>query len=338
MGEAGSTAGSVIPALSRERTGFLLSRTFRFGALASCLCVLSPATLAAVQTAPSVTDDLGRFLQLSAPPVRIVSLVPAITELLYALGEGDRLVGRSVWDDQPEQVLDIPSVGDALRADAERVLARNPDLVILYAGSDNARSVAQFERLGVPAMAIRIDDFSDLRRNTLRLGDLLDRNKRALELWDAIDGELDAVGAATAGLDHPDVYYDIAWPPAITVGSGSYLDTLIAIAGGKNVFHDLGSPSPQVSLEAIVARSPQIILLPGGVTGVSIVPGQRPGWDAVAAVREGSVRTVDAGLLHRLGPRIGAAARSLARVLHPELQLPEPDAVGSIRRSVEGAP
>jgi ABC-type Fe3+-hydroxamate transport system substrate-binding protein len=265
-------------------------------------------------------------------------LVPAITEILYALGEGDRLVGRSVWDDQPEQVLDVPSVGDALRADAERVLARDPDLVILYAGSDNARSVEQFERIGLPALAIRIDDLADLRRNTLRLGALLNRDERAVELWNSINGELEAVGRATAGLKRRAVYYDIAWPPAITVGSGSYLDTLIAIAGGRNIFHDLKQPSPQVSLEAIVARAPEIVLLPGQVGGGSVDPRQRPGWDAVTAVRNGSIRIVDSGLLHRLGPRVGEAARSLASALHPEVRFQDSSAGGKTRRSTGDQP
>jgi len=331
-------AGSVIPALSRERTGFLLSRIFSSGALAPYVLGLVLAAPVSAQKAPSVTDDLGRVLRLDAPPTRIVSLVPAITEVLYALGEGDRLVGRSVWDDQPEQVLEVPSVGDALRADAERVLARNPDLVILYAGSDNARSVEQFERLGVPALAIRVDDLADLRRNTLRLGALLDRDAEAVELWTSIEGELEAVRRATAGLGRPAVYYDIAWPPAITVGAGSYLDTLIAIAGGRNIFHDLNRPSPQVSLEAIVARSPEVVLLPGGVGGGSVDPGRRPGWDAVAAVREGNIRIVDAGLLHRLGPRIGLAARSLAMALHPEVRFSESPGAGETQRSTGGRP
>jgi iron complex transport system substrate-binding protein len=304
------------------------------GALASSVAgLLFAAPLRAQRT--TATDDLGRVLQLERPPTRIVSLVPAFTELLYALGEGVRLVGRSVWDDQPVQVLEVPSVGDALRADAERVLARAPDLVVLYAGSDNARSVEQFERLGLPALAIRIDDLEDLRRNILRLGSLLDRDHAALELWTAIERDLDEVAATTAGRVRPAVYYDIAWPPAITVGSGSYLDTLIVIAGGTNVFHDLASPSPQVSLEAIVARSPQIILLPGGVGGGSVPPRERPGWDAVAAVHDGSTRSVDAQLLHRLGPRIGAAARSLALVLHPDIQLSEPRRVRSMGRPVD---
>ena len=296
-----------------------MSRIFRTSALAPYLLGLVVAAPVSAQGTSSAADDLERILHFEVPPTRIVSLVPAITELLYALEEGDRLVGRSVWDDQPVQVLDVPSVGDALRADAERVMSRNPDLVVLYAGSDNARTVEQFERLGIPALAIRIDNLADLRRNTLRLGLILDRVESAVELWTAIERDLDDVATATSGLVRPTVYYDIAWPPAITVGSGSYLDSLIEIAGGRNIFHDLALPSPQVSLEAIVARSPEIILLPGGVSGGSASPGERPGWDAVAAVREGSMRTVDAELLHRLGPRIGEAARSLARVLHPEI-------------------
>jgi len=298
----------------------LLVRILGLSVLSRLLCGLVLAAPVNAQSIPIVTDDLGRVLQFNSPPTRIVSLVPAITEILYALGEGDRLVGRSVWDDEPEQVLAVPSVGDALRADAERVLARNPDLVILYAGSDNARSVEQFERLKVVSLAIRIDDLDDLRRNTIRLGTVLDRDAQAAELWATVQRELESVAAATAGLDRPSVYYDIAWPPAITIGSGSYLDTLITIAGGRNVFHDLSAPSPQVSLEAIVARSPEILLVPGSVDGGSATPAGRPGWDAVAAVRNGNIRGVDGGLLHRLGPRIGEAALSLARVLHPGLE------------------
>lgn len=291
-------------------------RIVKFGA-ALLLSGLASAGPLGAQGVAAVADDLGRTLQLKAPPTRIVSLVPAITEILYALGEGDRLVGRSVWDDQPEQVLAVPSVGDALRADAERVLSRNPDLVILYAGSDNSGSVAQFERLRVPALAIRVDDLDDLSRNISRLGTVLDRQDRAADLWAAIERDLNAVAAATGGGHRPSVYYDIAWPPAITIGSGSYLDTLITIAGGRNVFHDLRAPSPQVSLEAIVARSPEIVLVPGTLGGGSPTPADRPGWDAVTAVRNGDIRAVDGDLLHRLGPRIGEAAVSLARVLHP---------------------
>lgn len=294
-------------------------------ALAVAAALLLTAASAAAQGEVRVTDDLGRAIRVPDPPVRIVSLVPAVTELLYALGAGDRLVGRSVWDDEPPAVLAVPSVGGALRADPERVLARRPDLVILYAGADNAGSVEQLARLGVPALAIRIDDLEDLDRNVLRLGRLLGREAEATALWDRVERDLASVRAATAGRARVSVYYDVAWPPAITIGAGSYLDDLIAIAGGRNVFGDLAAPSPRVALEAIVARDPDVILVPSGDAGAGAArPSERPGWHAVGAVARGDVKSVDAGLLHRLGPRVGEAARSLAAVLHPGLAIGGP--------------
>lgn len=267
-----------------------------------------------------VEDDLGRTVRLQAPPARIVSLVPSVTEVLFALGAGERLVGRSVWDDEPAAVLSVPSVGDALRPDAERVLARRPDLVILHAGPDNAGAAERLAGLGAATLAVRIDDLDDLDRTVKRLGQLLDLEEEARTLRERIRGELEEVRAATAGLARVSVYYDVAWPPAITIGGGSYLDDLITIAGGRNVFGDLPAPSPHVALEAIVARDPDVILVPGDdAIAVSAGPVDRPGWDAVGAVTRGDLRRVDASLLHRLGPRVGAAARALATALHPGL-------------------
>lgn len=285
------------------------------------LCVTLSALLSAQELAGQVraSDDLGREIHLADAPKRIVSLVPSVTEILFALGAGPAMAGRSTWDDQPPQVKSVPSVGAALRPDAERVLARDPDLVILYSGPDNARSVAEFERLEVPVLAIRIDDLDDLRRNILRLGELLRRDSAAASLWVSIENELMEVARATRDLPRTRVYYDVAWPPAITVGAGSYLDTLVSIAGGENIFRDLAAPSPQVSLEAIVARLPDLILVPESAAGVPADVAARPGWSVIPAVREGRIRAVDAGLMHRLGPRIGRAARALAEVLHPEL-------------------
>ncbi|MFO7587979.1 MAG: helical backbone metal receptor [Gemmatimonadota bacterium] len=303
---------------------FLFTRGGAGTVLVVLAVLLFRAPHAGAQDGMRIADDLGRTLRIDRAPTRVVSLVPAVTEILYALGAGDVVVGRSAWDDEPPAVLAVPSVGDALRADPERVLARRPDLVILHAGPDNAGSVERLERLGVPALAIRIDDLDDLDRNLLRLGLLLGRQEEARALRERIRAELEAVRAATEGLPRVSVYYDVAWPPAITIGSGSYLDDLIAIAGGRNVFGDVAAPSPRVALEAIVLRDPDLILVPSGAAAAGATkPSARPGWRAVGAVGRGDVRAVDAGLLHRLGPRVGAAARFLAAVLHPELRLEE---------------
>jgi ABC-type Fe3+-hydroxamate transport system substrate-binding protein len=291
----------------------------------AALAVLAVSGLAGAGTLGAqqevrVEDDLGRTVRLEVPPARIVSLVPAVTEVLFALGAGDRLVGRSVWDDEPPAVLSVPSVGDALRPDPERVLARRPDLVILHAGPDNAGAAERLAGLGAPTLAVRIDDLDDLDRTLRLLGRLLSCEGEAGELRERIRSELEEVRAATADLPRVSVYYDVAWPPAITIGGGSYLDDLITIAGGRNVFGDLTAPSPHVALEAIVARDPDVILVPGDdAIAASAGPRDRPGWDAVGAVMRGDLRRVDASLLHRLGPRVGAAARALAAALHPGL-------------------
>jgi ABC-type Fe3+-hydroxamate transport system substrate-binding protein len=152
------------------------------------------------------------------------------------------------------------------------------------------------------------------------MGRVLDRENAADSLWNGIERQLDTVRQRTADLETQTVYYDIAYPPAITIGAGSYLDSLIVIAGGRNAFHDVAAPSPTVSLEAIVLRDPDIIVHPvSQVWGGAAHPTERPLWRGLRAVASGRVREVDADLLHRLGPRVGEAAAQLAEALHPQL-------------------
>jgi len=271
------------------------------------------------QVPPPVRDDAGREVRLERLPTRIVSLVPVATEILFALGEGVRVVGRSRFDDYPPAVLEVPSVGDAIRPSVEAVLLRRPDLVILIGGSDNADAVREMERLDLPCLVVLFNTLDDLDRNILRLGRLVAREEEARALWRDISRSLAEVREAVAHVERPVVYYDIAFPPAITAGAGSYLDELLTIAGARNAFGDLPSPSPRVSLEAIVARNPGLILQPVSGGSTPSAPGLdgRPGWASIEAVREGRVRRVDADLVHRLGPRIGLAAEALARAIHP---------------------
>lgn len=269
-----------------------------------------------------VVDDGGRVVVLPRPARRIVSLVPALTETLFAIGAGDRLVGRTRFDRHPPEVRAVADVGDGLRPSAEAVRALDPDLVLLYAGAENRGALEELERLGVRTLAVRHDRLEDLRRNVGRLGRVTGCGSAAAALLGRIDAGLERVARVTAGRPTLRVYYDV-WPsPPITVGAGSYLDSLIVLAGARNVFGDLEPPSPRVSLEAIAARHPDLILWPveRAFEGERTPPRRRPGWRAVDAVRRGAVRRVDAGLLHRLGPRVAEAAAALAAAVHPEAE------------------
>jgi iron complex transport system substrate-binding protein len=211
----------------------------------------------------------------------------------------------------------VPDVGAGIRPSAEAVLARTPDAVVLFAGPDNHAAIVEFERLGIPTLALYHNSLGDLERNLERLGELSGRVAAAAASTRRIRAQLARVAALTAGLERVSVYYDLWSNPPITIGAGSYLDSLIHLAGGSNIFGDLPEPSPKVSLEAIVIRDPALVLVPTAAGETRDDPLERPGWDAIPAVRDGRVRTVDAELLHRLGPRIGTAAMDLAIALHP---------------------
>lgn len=268
-----------------------------------------------------VVDDAGRTVSLARPARRIVSLVPALTETLYAIGAGDRLVGRTRYDRHPSAVRSVPSVGDGIRPSAEAIRALAPDLVILYAGPDNRGVADQLGRVGLRTLAVRHDSLEDLARNARRLGRLTGCTPGAAALLARIERDLARVREATRATPERTVYYEVWWAPPITVGAGSYLDALLELAGARNVFGDLEAASPQVSLEAIVARDPDLLLWPvdAGSSGDRVAPAARPGWGILRAVRAGAVRRLDGDLVHRLGPRVGEAALELALAVHPEL-------------------
>ena len=298
--------------------------------LASTLLVAGAAVLAAPAAGTAgpdgpadtltVRDDAGRVVRFAEPPRRIVSLVPALTELLFALDEGERLVGRTRYGVHPRAAREVPSVGEGVRPSLEPIVARSPDAVLLFDGVGNRRVLERLEALGVPVVAVRHDGFDDLARNLDRLGRLTGRERHAEALMARIRCELEAVAALAGEEERVDVYYEVWGDPPVTVGAGSYLDSLLSVAGGRNVFGDVEAPSPTVGLESIVARAPDVIVRAEARERGAPPPAERPGWDALEAVRRERVRTVDADLLHRLGPRVGRAAAELARTLHPSLR------------------
>lgn len=302
------------------------------GAVAAALLLVlagpaaRPLRAAAAPAAPGsrsdsvrLVDDLGRTVRLAGPPRRIVSLVPAVTELLFALDAGDRVVGRTRYGVHPPAARRVPSVGEGMRPSVESVADRKPQLVILYAGPGNRSTLRQLSRLGIPALAVRHDRFADLYRNLTRLGVLLGRPGAADSLARRIRCRLDAVGQVAGAAQARSVYVDVWEDPPYTVGAGSFLDSLVSVAGGRNVFGDLPAPSPRVSIEAIAARDPDLVLVPLTPGSGRTPPQERPAWDAVPAVARGRVRTVDGDLVDRLGPRVPEAAAAVARALHPEL-------------------
>jgi iron complex transport system substrate-binding protein len=269
---------------------------------------------AAAKAAALRTDDFGDTVPSRLAARRIVSLSPTTTELLFALGVGDRVVGRTRWDSYPDSARLVPDLGDGLRPNVEAVLAARPDLVVLYASADNRAAASTLRGAGVATLSLRVDRVEEFRRAARLLGALTGAEARARAVVDSVDATLARVRAATAGRPRPTVFWHVWDAPLITIGRGSFMTELVETAGGKNVFGDLPDPSPQVAFEELLRRDPDVVL--AGPEGVARLRADAS-WRRTRAVRAGRLLVVDTALVGRPGVRLGEAAVSLARLLHP---------------------
>lgn len=273
---------------------------------------------ASTQIVPADTDDFGAPLPVDARHAqRVVSLNPAATEIIFAIGADSLLVGRSRWDEFPQGVERIMPVGDGIRPSIETVLSVRPTLVVLYATADNRSAAEALTRAGVRVVALRADRIAGFYALTRRLGTALGAEARAQVVVDSVRGTLERVRALTAPLSvHPTVVWPVWESPPMVIGGGSYMDELITIAGARNVFHDDSTSSPSVSIEEIVRRAPEFIIT--SADRVSVLQ-QAPTWRVLPAVREGHFLRIDNVLTGRPSVMLGMAAVHLARLVHPSL-------------------
>jgi iron complex transport system substrate-binding protein len=269
-------------------------------------------------TAIAVADDAGDSVRLTRPATRIVSLVPSATETIIALGATNRIVGRTRYDVALE-VASLPSVGGSVDASIESIIALHPDLVVGW-GKDIQQGVRErLASVNVPVFAMRAEDTSDVFRGISNLGRLLGRDSAATSLATSIRATIDSVRVAVANAPPRDVMFVIYPDPAMTAGRHTFIDELIGVAGGRSVFRDLPDRWPTVSMEEIVRRQPDLLIVSQADSTSALAQFRgRPGWRELPAVRGGRIATVSADLTQRPGARIGEAARALQLAIHPE--------------------
>jgi iron complex transport system substrate-binding protein len=270
-------------------------------------------------SAGEVTDMLGRRVHVPDHPTRIVSLAPSITETVYVLGDGDRLVGVTDYCDYPPEATRKPRVGGIVDPNFEAILALRPDLVIATSESNYAEHVERLVSLGLPVYVVRPVDWDTVLESIERVGEVLGRQEVARAQVAAMRRDADAIGRAVAGLPRPRVLY-VVWPnPLIAPGRDTLINQLIQRAGGESITGAEPMLYPRLSLETVVERRPDRIIV--GRHGQETVEDLLRGWErlgSVNAVRDGRVYGVDGNLIHRPGPRMVEALRALARVIHPE--------------------
>ena len=264
-------------------------------------------------------DQTGRTLTLPAPPRRIVSLVPSVTEVLYAIGAESLLVGVTDFCDYPPEAKRKPHVGGMLSPNLETLVMLKPDLVVATRSGNTEETFDQLKRLAIPVYLVDPATVSDVLRLVSDLGELTGHRDGAAAVDEDIRRRIGAVRDRVAGRPLPRVLY-VLWPePLIVPGKGALISELIAIAGGASVTADQGQGYPRMSLEAAVGRAPEVIILASH--GSQGGPAARQQWErleSMPAIKSGRLYMADGDLMHRYGPRFLVGLESLARLIHPE--------------------
>ena len=262
----------------------------------------------------AVTDSFGTKVELVAPARRIVSLVPHATELLFAAGAGNQVIGVIAPADWPAEAAALPQVGDARAVDLERILALQPDLVVAWPYV----APAQIERLRDLGLAVYLSDPhtpEQIADDLERLGTLAGTSESALRAATSFRSRLAALRAREQGMPSVRVFYEIWHQPLYTIGGGHLISAAIDLCGGENVFASIRLPAPSVNVESVLAAAPETIV--AGTDG-ALRPTWLDAWQlwrSIPAVARGNLFVVDANLLHRAGPRFIGGVDQLCAVI-----------------------
>jgi cobalamin transport system substrate-binding protein len=270
-----------------------------------------------------LTDDEGTLVTIPAAPARIVSLTPATTETLFAIGAGPKIVGRTDSDDYPAQASSIPIVVSLGVLDVEKIVGLAPDLVVAGGnGFNSPDSIAKLRSLGIPVVVVYAPTVDGVLDDIRLIGLAAGAPDAANALADSMSTQIDAINAITDPIEPPTVFYEIdASSKIYTAADQSFLAEMITIAGGIAVTTG-STASYEISLEQLIDADPAVILLGDAAYGVT--PDQvkaRSGWGTISAVATGSIYPVDDTVITRPGPRLVQGLLDLVRAIHPELDL-----------------
>jgi len=264
-------------------------------------------------------DDLGRKIYLAKAPSRIASLAPSVTEILFAIGVSDRIVGVTQFCDYPPEAQAKPKIG-ASQSNIESLLALNPDLVIAPQAFIRPDVLDKLDHLKITVYILEAKTIEDILAHIQTLGRMLERSVAADELAASMRRRITDVKTRTRALTRPRLLYVLNSDPLVTVGPGSFIHQLIELAGGTNVGAATQTPYPHLSLEEAIRQDPEIIVFPVGTTeGIPETEQQRwQRWSTMSAVKQGRFYRISSVLLDRPGPRIVEGLEALARGIHPE--------------------
>ncbi len=269
----------------------------------------------------NVTDLLGRRMAIPKDPVRVVSLAPNITEIVYALGQAHRLVGVTTYSDYPAEAASLPKVGSYVHLDLERIVSLAPDLCLAIKDGNPIAAASRLESLGIPVYAADPRDLESVMDTMSRIGKLLQADKQAEQLVQGMQRRIQAVEDLVAKTDHrPGLFFQIGVSPIVSVGTNTFIHELIIRAGARNLAE--GDVSyPRFSKEQVLGMMPDIIIT-SSMARADVFEKIRADWyqwKNLPAVKNDRIYFQDSNLFNRPSPRLVDALEILVRLVHPEM-------------------
>ena len=278
----------------------------------------------------TLVDRMGNVVVLTAPPERIVSLAPSNTEMLFAVGAGDNVVGVTDFCNYPYNFAawieagNMTSIGNYYGPSVEPIVALEPDLVFASTGSLDAAK--NLKSLGYNVLVLEARTLDGVLQDILLVGRATGNDVEAGVLVSEIRARIDAVANQAAfATTTPKVYHEVWNDPIMSVGPGTFIDEMITLAGGENIFNDATTSWPVVSSEAIIEKNPDVMFFPDMYMGVGNFydtiesVANRPGWNSITAVKTGALYEINADIISRSGPRLVDALEIIAKMVHPEI-------------------
>jgi len=262
-----------------------------------------------------VTDDTGRHLSIPRPPLRIASLAPNVTAMLFAAGAGAEVVATTEYSTEPPAARRVPRMGDANAIDLERLVALRPDVIVAWPGGENPAEIDHVGRLGIPVYRERVGELADLPASLRRLGALAGTREAADREADALDAHIAALTHRYAGARPVTALLQVWSRPVYTVGGPHLLTDALRVCGARNVFSDLRQLGPAVSTEAVIARDPQIIIAvaPHAESASWLAEWRR--FPELRAVASGNLIAFPDQRLTRMGPGVLDATEELCKAV-----------------------
>jgi len=277
--------------------------------------------------AATFTDALGNVVNLEKPPQRIVSLAPSLTEILYYLGLGDRVVGVTQFSYYPPEAAKKPKVGSYINLNVERIISLNPDLAIGTVDGNRAYEVRLLEQIGIPVYIVNPRNVREVISAIAAVGKICGTGTKAKELSSRLRERVDHVFQRTTSLRRPLVFLQINVKPIMTVNRDTFHHDVIRLAGGLNICRDEPITYPRISLEEIIRKKPEVIIISSMERGGSFEEARKEWWkwSSIPAVKQGRVHLIDSDLLDRPSPRIVNGLENMFRLIHPEKVKEKPD-------------